>query len=74
MHVNVTEHPTATWVVQQLREAFPFDPAPKHFVFDRDGIGSAEVVRAVKRIGMEPSPTAYRSPWQNGTAERRVGF
>ena len=23
LHVNVTRHPTAEWVVQQLREAFP---------------------------------------------------
>jgi putative transposase len=73
MHFNVTEHPSATWVVQQLHEAFPFDTAPKHFVFDRDSIFSAEVVRAVKSIGMKPSRTAYRSPWQNGTAERWVG-
>jgi len=69
----VTEHPTAAWVVQQLREAFPFDTAPKHLVFDRDSIFSAEVVRAAKCIGMKPSRTSYRSPWQNGTAERWVG-
>ena len=24
LHVNVTAHPTAAWVIQQLREAFPF--------------------------------------------------
>jgi transposase InsO family protein len=72
-HFNVTEHPAAAWVEQQLREAFPFDTAPKHLVFDRDSIFSAEVVRAVKSIGMKPTRTAYRSPWQNGAAERWVG-
>lgn len=25
LHFNVTEHPTSAWVVQQLRQAFPFD-------------------------------------------------
>jgi hypothetical protein len=25
LHVNVTAHPTAVWVIQQLREAFPFE-------------------------------------------------
>jgi hypothetical protein len=25
LHVNVTPHPTSSWIVQQLREAFPFE-------------------------------------------------
>ena len=27
LHCNVTKHPTSLWIVQQLREAFPFDSA-----------------------------------------------
>lgn len=73
VHFNVTEHPTAAWVVQQIREAFPYDTAPKYFIFDRDSIFSAEVVGAVKAVGAKPTRTSYRSPWQNGTAERWVG-
>jgi putative transposase len=30
MHVAVTEHPTAAWTAQQLREAFPWDQAPRY--------------------------------------------
>ena len=30
LHLNVTKHPTSAWVIQQLREAFPYDSAPKH--------------------------------------------
>ncbi len=29
IHFNVTANPTASWVIQQLREAFPYDSAPK---------------------------------------------
>jgi hypothetical protein len=28
LQCNVTKHPTSAWVVQQLREAFPYDSAP----------------------------------------------
>lgn len=73
VHFNVTEHPTAAWVIQQIREAFPYDTAPKYFIFDRDSIFSAEVVGTVKAVGANPTRTSYRSPWQNGTAERWIG-
>jgi hypothetical protein len=29
VHLNVTAHPTSAWVAQQLREAFPFEQAPR---------------------------------------------
>ena len=35
-HVNVTKHPTSVWIIQQLREAFPFEASHKYMVFDRD--------------------------------------
>src|SRR3989304_3389970 len=73
VHFNVTEHPTAAWVIQQIREAFPYGTAPKYFIFDRDSIFSAEVVGTVKAVGANPTRTSYRSPWQNGTAERWIG-
>jgi hypothetical protein len=36
LHFNVTKHPTSMWIIQQLRQAFPFDSAPRWLVFDRD--------------------------------------
>jgi len=33
----------------------------------------ADVVSAVRDMGSEPIRTAFRSPWQNGVAERWVG-
>ena len=73
VHFNVTFHPTSAWVIQQLREAFPFDTASDYLNFDRDAIFSAAVVRFVEAIGTEPIRTAYRSPWQNPVAERWIG-
>jgi transposase InsO family protein len=73
VHFHVTDHPDAAWVVRQLREAFPFDTAPRHLVFDRDGTFSAHVVSTVRSLGTKPIRTAPRSPWQNGVAERWIG-
>ncbi len=76
LHWSVTENPTATWVIQQLREAFPFDAATNgssYLVFDRDAIFSGEVVAAIELMAIEPTHTSYQSPWQNGVAERFVG-
>jgi len=76
LHWSVTEFPTASWVVQQLREAFPFDKVPRHLkylLFDRDSIFSAEVIRAATSMVLTPKRTSYQSPWQNGVAERLVG-
>jgi transposase InsO family protein len=73
LHINVTRHPTAAWVSQQLREAFPYDTAPMYLIHDRDAIFGAEVVETIKILGVKSKRTAFKSPWQNGIAERFVG-
>ena len=70
---GVTPNPTAPWVIQQLREAFPFESAPRHLIFDRDAIFTTEVVATLRSMSIEPTRTSYQSPWQNGVAERFVG-
>ncbi len=54
LHFNATFDPTAAWVIQQLREAFPYDTAPKYLIFDRDAIFSPAVVTVVKGMGIKP--------------------
>jgi transposase InsO family protein len=73
LHCNVTRHPTSAWIVQQLREAFPYDSAPGYLIFDRGSNFNPEVIHTVKSLGIQPKRTSFRSPWQNGVAERWVG-
>ena len=73
LHCNITRHPTSAWVSQQLREAFPYEAASKYLIFDRGSNFDAEVVRTIKSFGIQPKRTNFRSPWQNGVAERFVG-
>src|ERR1700674_1945498 len=72
LNFNVTRHPTSLWVVQQLREAFPFESSPRFLIFDRDGKYGAEVPAAVRSLKIRPVRTCFESPWQNGVAERWI--
>jgi putative transposase len=58
VHLAVTKWPTAAWVVQQLRKAFPFDEGPRFLIFDRDAKFSTAVVAAIRSFGIQPSQTA----------------
>jgi transposase InsO family protein len=72
LHVAVTEHPTAAWTGQQLRDAFPWDEAPRYVLRDRDHAfdGWADTAKA---MGIEEVMTAPRSPWENAFVERFIG-
>jgi hypothetical protein len=48
LHVNVTKHPTSVWIIQQLREAFPFEASHKYLIFDRAQKFGFEVVAAIE--------------------------
>ena len=72
LHFNVTRHPTSLWVVQQLREAFPYESAPRFLIFDRDAKYGTEVPAAIRSMKIKCVRTSFESPWQNGVAERWV--
>src|ERR1039458_1367817 len=72
LHFNVTRNPSSLWVVQQLREAFPFEAPHKYLILDRDKKFGLEVITAIRAMGSRPKRTSVRSPWQNGVAERWV--
>lgn len=72
VHVAVTAHPTASWTAQQLREACPWDTAPRYLIRDRDhafdGLGTT-----AKAMGIHEVLTAPGAPWQNSYVERFIG-
>jgi transposase InsO family protein len=71
--VNVTAHPTADWIAQQITEAFPWDEAPRYLIRDRDGVYGAVVSRRLRAMGIRDKPISAGSPWQNCYAERLIG-
>jgi len=73
LHFNATEHPTSAWIVQQLREGFPDDTAPRYLILDRDRKYEGEAREVLHSLSSELIRTSYQSPWQNGVAERWVG-
>jgi putative transposase len=73
LHFNVTRRPTCLWVVQQLREAFPYQSAAKFLIFDRDAKYGIAVPAAIRSMRIRCVRTSVRSPWQNGIAERWIG-
>ncbi|MGA1867322.1 MAG: hypothetical protein ACMUJM_02130 [bacterium] len=64
---NRTSH--EQWVMQQLKNAFPFDSAPRYLIFDRAKIFSAQVKQLIKNMNLEPKLVSYKAPWQNSIAE-----
>jgi putative transposase len=51
VHLSVTAHPTAAWTAQQLREAWPWDTAPRFVIRDRDGIYGSDFERVTQAMG-----------------------
>ncbi len=71
--INTTANPTSAWIVCQITEAFPWDEAPAYLIRDRDCAYGTIFVRRIRAMGIRDRPTAPRSPWQNGHAERLIG-
>jgi len=73
LHFNITRQPTAEWVVQQLREAFPEAGPYRYAILDHDSKFDADVIAFLQATGLRPKRTRVQAPWQTGTAERWVG-
>ena len=52
---------------------FRTTPRRGYLIFDRGANFNEEVIDTVKSFGIQPKRTSFRSPWQNGVAERWVG-
>ena len=73
LHCAVTPHPTAEWTGQQLREAFPWDSAPRFLLRDRDRIFGSDFTQQVKQLGIQEVLGAPRAPQQRAYVERVIG-
>jgi putative transposase len=73
LHFGVTAHPTAEWTAPQLRDAFPWDTAPRYLLRDRDRIFGDAFSKQVQDMATQEVLSAPRSPWQRAYVERVIG-
>jgi len=73
IHFNVTYHPTAVWTALQIKQAFPWDTAPRFLLRDNDKVYGNAVVDLLEAMGIEEMRISPYCPWQNPFAERVVG-
>jgi putative transposase len=73
LHINVTAHPTAQWVIQQCRESIPTDHPYRILIHDRDAIFSKAVDQNVSRMGLHVITTPVHTPVANAICERVIG-
>jgi len=59
------------WVI--ARRVWPFEASHKYLILDRDQKFGFEAIAAVKATRIISKRTSFRSPWQNGIAERWEG-
>ena len=65
VHFNVTEHPTAEWIAQQMIEACCDGESPRYLIRDRDGVYGVMLRDRVKALDLEEVAIAPHSPWQS---------
>ena len=70
VHFNATFHPTSAWVIQQLREAFPYDTAPRYLIFDRDFILTLRSSSSSRQRAQNPFALRFAA---HGKTEPRSG-
>ena len=73
LQINVTAHPTASWTLQQLRDALPGDHRYRFLIHDRDSIFSAQLDRGIQHLGVRVLKTPPQSPQANALCERLLG-
>ncbi len=73
LHFNVTQHPTAGWALQQLRECVTGEEPHKFIIHDRDSIYSEDLDASISSLGLKVMKTPYRTPQANSFCERLIG-
>ena len=73
VHVATTAHPTDAWVAQQLKEATPWNEAPKYLIRDNDRKYGHRFSAVAKATGIEEIQIPFGAPDANAVCERFVG-
>lgn len=72
LHINVTDHPTAEWTIQQFRESLAYDHPYRFVIHDRDSIFPRSADEALKDCGVRALKTPVRTPTVNAFCERVI--
>ena len=67
---RATYNPSSDWVAQQIRDAYPFDEAPKLMLMDHDSIFVPVMNKTLPNMGIKVVRTSVGCPKQNGVVER----
>jgi transposase InsO family protein len=73
VHFNITQHPTAAWMLQQLREALGCADAYQYLLHDRDSIFARSLDDSIKNLGITVLKSPPHSPKANAICERVIG-
>jgi transposase InsO family protein len=73
IHCNVTAHPSASWTLQQLREAIGLEDRYEYLLHDRDRIFAHPLDESIERLGVIVLRSPPRSPKANAVCERVIG-
>jgi hypothetical protein len=71
--INVTRHPTAEWIAQQITETFPWNDGPRYLIRDRDAIfGAAVTISRSKSSAINgagtPAPSVFAHVHERSSA------
>ena len=73
VRVNVTEHSSADWTLQQLREVVGEESAYAYLIRDRDRIYAKHLDDSIKALGVKILRSPVASPKANSICERVIG-
>ena len=73
VRVDVTAHPSADWILQQLREVVGFEATHRYLIHDRDSIFAKHLDESIKALGLRVLKSPPRSPKANAICERVIG-
>jgi len=73
VHWNITQHPSAAWTLQQLREAIGCGDAYRYLLHDRDSIFATSLDESIRNLGLTVLKSPPHSPKANAICERVIG-